>query len=57
MDNFEQVTEACVQVAELLAACPTLKVLVTSRVVLHVRAEHEFAVPPLTCPTSNASQS
>ena len=50
LDNFEQVTTAAVQVAELLAACPTLKVLVTSRVVLHVRAEHEFAVPPLTLP-------
>src|SRR5437763_3435626 len=34
----------------LLDACPKLKVLVTSRVVLHVRAEHEFAVPPLALP-------
>ena len=50
LDNFEQVTTAAVQVAELLAVCPTLKVLVTSRVVLHVRAEHEFVVPPLTLP-------
>jgi predicted ATPase len=50
LDNFEQVTDAALQVAELLAACPKLKVLVTSRVVLHVRAEREFAVPPLSVP-------
>ncbi len=50
LDNFEQVTEAAVQVAELLAACPRLKVLVTSRIALHVRAEHEFSVPPLSVP-------
>ena len=35
---------------DLLAACPRLKLLVTSREVLHVRAEHEFAVPPLALP-------
>jgi predicted ATPase/DNA-binding CsgD family transcriptional regulator len=50
LDNFEQVVSAALQVAELLAACPQLKVLVTSRMVLHVRAEHEFAVPPLSVP-------
>jgi predicted ATPase/serine/threonine protein kinase/DNA-binding CsgD family transcriptional regulator len=50
LDNFEQVLSAAVQVADLLAACPGLKVLVTSRERLHVRAEHEFAVPPLTLP-------
>ena len=38
------------QVAELLAACPKLKILVTSRMRLHVRAEQEFAVPPLALP-------
>src|SRR5947209_973445 len=37
--------------AELLAACPQLKIVVTSRIGLHVRAEHEFAVPPLSVPT------
>ncbi len=50
LDNFEQVIEAAVQVAELLTACPHLKVLVTSRIVLHVQAEREFAVPPLSLP-------
>jgi predicted ATPase/class 3 adenylate cyclase/DNA-binding CsgD family transcriptional regulator len=50
LDNFEQVVSAAEQVAVLLAACPQLKALVTSREVLHVRAEHEFPVPPLAVP-------
>src|SRR2546421_1113809 len=50
LDNFEQVVSAAPQVADLLAACPQLKVLVTSREILHVRTEHEFAVPPLALP-------
>ena len=50
LDNFEQVVGAASQVADLLMACPQLKVLVTSREVLHVRAEHEFVVPPLALP-------
>nr|HET6901475.1 adenylate/guanylate cyclase domain-containing protein [Ktedonobacteraceae bacterium] len=50
LDNFEQVVSAAEQVAALLSACPRLKMLVTSREVLHVRAEHEFPVPPLTVP-------
>jgi predicted ATPase len=43
-------TRLGVQVAELLAVCLNLKILVTSRVVLHVQAEREFAVPPLSLP-------
>ena len=50
LDNFEQIVGAASQVAELLMACPQLKVLVTSREVLHVRAEYEFVVPPLALP-------
>ncbi len=50
LDNFEQVVSAAVQVVDLLIACPRLKVIVTSREVLHVQAEHEFAVPPLPLP-------
>jgi predicted ATPase/DNA-binding CsgD family transcriptional regulator len=50
LDNFEQVLGAAVQIADLLTACPQLKVIVTSREKLHVRAEQEFSVPPLALP-------
>ncbi len=48
LDNFEQVLAAGALVAELLAAAPALKVLVTSRSLLHITAEREYVVPPLT---------
>jgi len=51
LDNFEQVGDAAVMLAELLAACRRLKIMVTSRMRLQVRAEHEFVVPPLSVPT------
>jgi predicted ATPase/DNA-binding CsgD family transcriptional regulator len=50
LDNFEQVLPAAPQLTELLAVCPDLKLLVTSRAVLHVQGEHEFPVPPLALP-------
>jgi predicted ATPase/class 3 adenylate cyclase len=50
LDNFEQVVHAAPSLADLLTACPKLKILVTSRIVLHMQAEHEFAVPPLALP-------
>ena len=46
MDNFEHVVEAAAGVAELLGACPTLRVIVTSREPLHVSGEQEYRVPP-----------
>lgn len=50
LDNFEQVLPAATDVAALLTACPRLKVLVTSRAVLRLSAEHDFPVPPLAHP-------
>jgi predicted ATPase/Tfp pilus assembly protein PilF len=50
LDNFEHVVSGAPEVAALLAACPLLKVLVTSRVVLHLSGEHEVSVPPLALP-------
>jgi len=47
LDNFEQITTAAKQVAEILSLAPRLKILVTSRMVLHLSGEHEFVVPPL----------
>lgn len=50
LDNFEQVVRAAPAVAELLAAAPRLKVLVTSREALHIYGEYEFPVSPLSVP-------
>jgi predicted ATPase/DNA-binding CsgD family transcriptional regulator len=47
LDNFEHVLEAGPTVIDLLAACPALTVLITSRSVLSVSGEHAFRVPPL----------
>jgi predicted ATPase len=49
-DNFEQLLPAAPLVADLLAAAPNVKVLVTSRATLRVYGEHEFSVPPLELP-------
>ncbi|HEX8968237.1 MAG TPA: tetratricopeptide repeat protein [Chloroflexota bacterium] len=50
LDNFEQVLSAASELADLLRACPDLKLLVTSRSALHLRWEHELAVHPLAVP-------
>jgi predicted ATPase/Tfp pilus assembly protein PilF len=49
-DNFEQVIEAAADVSQLLSAGPGIKGLVTSRVPLRLRWEHEYAVSPLDMP-------
>src|SRR6266446_6495321 len=54
LDNFEHLIQAAPTVAELLAAAPNLKILVTSRAALHVYGEHEFPVPPLALPDSRS---
>jgi predicted ATPase/DNA-binding CsgD family transcriptional regulator len=50
LDNFEQVAAAAPLLIDLLATCSRLKLLVTSREVLHVRGERVFEVPPLALP-------
>jgi len=50
LDNFEQILPAATTVADLLASCPRVKILVTSRAPLRVRWEHELPVPPLAVP-------
>jgi predicted ATPase len=50
LDNFEQLIPAAPVVAELLAVSPSLKVLVTSRILLNLRGEHELAILPMNTP-------
>jgi predicted ATPase/class 3 adenylate cyclase len=47
LDNLEQVITAAPELSKLLAECPRLAMLVTSRELLRVRGEVEFALPPL----------
>jgi len=56
LDNFEQVVAAAPFVAELLSACPWLNILVTSRVPLSIRSEHQFPVSPLKIPANENSE-
>jgi predicted ATPase/transcriptional regulator with XRE-family HTH domain len=53
LDNFEQVVDAAPVLAELLKAAHALKLLVTSRTILHLSGEYEFIVPSLTLPDSH----
>jgi predicted ATPase/DNA-binding SARP family transcriptional activator len=50
LDNFEQVVDAAGVVARLVNVAPEAKLLVTSRMRLGIRAEHEFFVAPLALP-------
>ena len=47
IDNLEQVIECAPELSELLTACPNLTLLVTSRELLRISGEVEYAVPPL----------
>ena len=50
LDNFEQVLPGALVVADLLASCPGLAVLATSREPLRLRWERRWPVPPLELP-------
>src|SRR6266851_3525864 len=55
LDNFEHVLGAATRLASLLAACPELVVVVTSRESLALRVEHVFPVGPLGLPQIGSS--
>jgi predicted ATPase/DNA-binding CsgD family transcriptional regulator len=50
LDNLEHLLPATPLIGFLLAACPRLKVLATSRSALRLMGEHEVAVQPLALP-------
>jgi predicted ATPase/class 3 adenylate cyclase/tetratricopeptide (TPR) repeat protein len=51
VDNFEHVVPAAEVINDLLRSAPKLKVLVTSREVLRLSGERDFAIPPLVVPS------
>jgi len=55
LDNFEQLVEAAPLLSRVLSRCLRLKILVTSRIPLRIRGEHEVPVPPLGVPGAGAS--
>ena len=54
LDNLEQVVSAAGKLGELLARCPGVTILATSRTVLGLAAEREYPVPPLPLPADVA---
>ena len=57
LDNLEQVVQAAPDLGELLARCPRVAILATSRTVLGLRAEWEYPVPPLALPADPGTAS
>jgi pentatricopeptide repeat protein len=54
LDNFEQLLPAAPLLGELLALAPRLRLLVTSRAALDLRAEQRYRLEPLRLPTAGA---
>jgi predicted ATPase/transcriptional regulator with XRE-family HTH domain len=53
LDNFEHLLSAAADVGRLVALCPELTVLVSSRSPLRLRGEREYGVPPLSLPRTD----
>lgn len=56
LDNFEQIVDAAPVVRQILAQCESVKILVTSRIVLQLQGEQEFPVQPFRVPAMNGNQ-
>jgi predicted ATPase/DNA-binding SARP family transcriptional activator len=57
LDNLEHLTDAAVDLVELLQAAPGVKILTTSREALRVRGERTLEVPPLSLPDPQGATS
>jgi predicted ATPase/DNA-binding NarL/FixJ family response regulator len=57
IDNFEQVSDAASQIADILSQCPDVAMLVTSRSPLRIRGEQVFPVQPLAVPRADRATS
>jgi predicted ATPase/DNA-binding XRE family transcriptional regulator len=53
LDNVEHLLAAASQIGELVARCPELVVLATSRAPLRIRAEQDYPLTPLALPTTS----
>src|SRR5262249_25392524 len=55
LDNCEHIVDACADLADaLLRACPSLRILATSREALRIHGETAWRVPPLSTPVLDA---
>ena len=57
LDNFEHLLPAAADLADLLANCPRVSALVTSREALRLRGERLVLVPPLDLPAGQGEDS
>ena len=55
LDNLEQVLQAVPDVGDLLAICPDVVILATSRTTLGLQAEREYPVSPLPLPPTSSA--
>ncbi|GAA3240181.1 ATP-binding protein [Dactylosporangium siamense] len=55
LDDCEHLLGAARLFAELLTACPELRILATSRAPLHIRGERLIPVPPLALPSARTA--
>jgi predicted ATPase/class 3 adenylate cyclase len=53
LDNLEQIVSAAPEVAGLIASCPQLRVVTTSRTPLRIAPEREYQLAPLALPPSS----
>ena len=53
LDNMEQVIEAAPAIADVVTACPHLRLVVTSRTPLRIGPEREYRLAPLPLPPSH----